>query len=91
MTIGAIADKNCMNPECLAEEGERHDKHCTPEPDEQVDPPEVSAPFDKDTCRVCLGTINMMAFKGKGVCCVFCDKVEKGELEKRDLPEKAPF
>lgn len=35
---GAIADRNCMNPECLAEEGERHYYECTRDESDNVTP-----------------------------------------------------
>ena len=28
---GALACRQCMNPDCLAEEGDRHEADCTPE------------------------------------------------------------
>lgn len=30
--LGAIALRDCSNPDCEAEKGERHDPECTPDP-----------------------------------------------------------
>lgn len=30
--LGAIARRQCLNPDCLAEAGERHEPECTPDP-----------------------------------------------------------
>lgn len=36
MSLGKIAYRNCINPECLAEQGQRHDYDCTPADPTQV-------------------------------------------------------
>lgn len=40
MARGAIAHHNCVNPDCLAIRGERHDPECTP--DDSPTPPETT-------------------------------------------------
>ena len=69
--IGALAYRQCVNPDCLAEEGDRHEADCTPEPGRVP-----SRSTEQDAATTDAATLSRIMFDAREQIDMWADVVE---------------